>query len=112
MLKDTQPANQPVVEYVRYELGPDATGQFEAAYQAVGRLLTASPHCLSWELARGMEHPGSFVVRIEWDSLAGHEQGFRGSPGFAEFFQTLAVFSAQRLEMAHYRAVNGSAGAA
>jgi heme-degrading monooxygenase HmoA len=97
-----------VIEYIRYEFPPDATAEFEAAYQAVGRFLTESPHCLGWELARGVEEPGRFVVRIEWDSIEGHEQGFRGSPEFSLFFGTLSAFSGQRLEMAHYSPVDGS----
>jgi heme-degrading monooxygenase HmoA len=98
----------PVIEYIRYEFPPDATQEFEAAYQAVGRFLTESPHCTGWQLARGVEEPGRFVVRIEWDSIEGHVQGFRGSPEFAEFFGTLSAFAGQRLEMAHYRVIGGS----
>lgn len=98
------------IEYVRYRLPPEAAGQFEAAYQAVGGLLTASPHCLAWDLARGVDDPGSFVVRIEWDSIEGHEQGFRESPEFPLFFETLSAFAGSRLEMAHYQGVDGSGG--
>jgi hypothetical protein len=51
------------------------------------------------------------VVRIEWDSIEGHVQGFRGSPEFAQFFGTLSAFAGQRLEMGHYRAIGGSQAA-
>jgi heme-degrading monooxygenase HmoA len=108
MLRDGDGGHDRVIEYIRYEFPPGATDQFEAAYQAVGGLLTESPRCVAWELARGVENPGSFVVRIEWDSIEGHEEGFRKSPAYQLFFGTLSAFSAQRLEMAHYRGVNGS----
>jgi len=42
-------------------------------------------------------------VRIEWDSLEGHEQGFRKSPGFAPFFAAVKPFFEQIEEMHHYR---------
>jgi heme-degrading monooxygenase HmoA len=100
-----------VIEYIRYEFTPDGTDDFEAAYRAVGRFLSGSPHCRSWELARGVEEAGRFVVRIEWDSIEGHVQGFRGSPEFAQFFGTLSAFAGQRLEMGHYRAIGGSQAA-
>ena len=87
----TQHSSSPgqTIEYIRYRLPPDAAAQLEVAYQAVGGLLTASPNCLAWELARGVEDPGSIVIRIEWDSIEGHEQGFRESPEFPLFFETL-----------------------
>jgi hypothetical protein len=43
------------------------------------------------------------VVRIEWDSVEGHEQGFRSSPQFAEFFAAVRPFFFQIEEMKHYQ---------
>jgi hypothetical protein len=40
-----------------------------------------------------VEEPDHYALRVEWESLEGHEQGFRGSPEFRTFFQ----------EMHHYR---------
>jgi hypothetical protein len=42
------------------------------------------------------------VVRIEWDSVEGHEQGFRASPRFGEFFTAVRTFFADIDEMKHY----------
>lgn len=49
-----------------------------------------------------MEEPDSFVVRIQWDSVEGHEQGFRAAPHFAEFFTAVKPFFPQIQEMTHY----------
>ena len=68
-----------IVEYVRYDLPAGRRAAFEAAYARAGGILAASPHCLGWELRRSVEEPGHYVVRIEWDSLAGHVRGFRES---------------------------------
>lgn len=97
-----------IVEYVRYQLSPEDRADFEATYRQVGPLLTASPHCLRWELRKSVEQPADYVVRIEWDTLEGHEVGFRESPEYQAFFQALSVFSASRQEMAHFEQLQGS----
>ncbi len=91
-----------VVEYIRYTVPSARAGEFEDAYQRAGRVLDADPHCVRWELARGAEEPEHFVVRIEWDSIEGHEQGFRSSPQFGEFFAAVMPFVDQIQEMKHY----------
>ena len=58
--------------------------------------------CLAFEVARGVEEPEHFIVRIEWDSLEGHERGFRASPHFSEFFREVQPFFSAIDEMKHY----------
>jgi heme-degrading monooxygenase HmoA len=101
-----------IIEYVRYDLPADQRPAFEAAYARVGGILAASPHCLGWELRRSVEEPGHYVVRIEWDSLAGHVQGFRESAPFRTFFGELSVFAGFRQEMEHYELVRDQLSAA
>ena len=93
-----------VVEYIRYEIQSHRAAVFEEAYPRVSAALDASEHCLSYELARGVEEPANWILRIEWDSLEGHEQGFRKSPGFGPFFQAVKPFFGQIAEMKHYEA--------
>lgn len=93
-----------VVEYIRYTVPPDHRAEeFERAYRQAGQVLDADPHCLGWEMARGAEEPEHFVVRIEWDSIEGHEQGFRASPRFGEFFAAVRPFLPDIEEMKHYQ---------
>jgi heme-degrading monooxygenase HmoA len=63
-----------VVEYIRYTVPADQAQQFEQAYRQAGEVMDADPHCLRWEMARGVEEPEHFVVRIEWDSIEGHSR--------------------------------------
>ena len=92
-----------VVEYIRYTVPTGQAEQFEDAYGQAGQVLDADPHCLRWEVARGVEEPEHFVVRIEWDSIEGHEQGFRGSARFGEFFAAVRPFFSAIEEMKHYQ---------
>lgn len=91
-----------VIEYIRYTIPHEQAAAFEAAYAEARTALDSSEHCQSYEIARGVEEPEHYVVRIEWDSLAGHERGFRTGPGFAEFFAAVRPFFDQIAEMRHY----------
>lgn len=89
-----------IVEYIRYEI-VDAEG-FLRGYEAARTGLDESPHCLAYELSRCSEEPASFILRIEWDSVEGHLQGFRKSTAFAAFFAAVRPFIDSIREMRHY----------
>jgi|SRR6187200_2589 quinol monooxygenase YgiN len=91
-----------VVEYIRYRVPAERHREFEDAYAEAQAALGDSPHCLAYEVAHGIEEPDNFVVRIEWDSVEGHEQGFRQSAGFGAFFAAVKPFFEQIEEMRHY----------
>ena len=92
-----------VVEYVRYEVPPEHHGAFIAAYKSGANHLEASEHCLSYDISQGVEEPNNFTVRIEWDSVEGHEKGFRGSAHFGPFLTLVKPYFNQIREMKHYR---------
>jgi heme-degrading monooxygenase HmoA len=98
-----------VVEYIRYTVPAEQAEAFESAYARAGNLLEQDEHCLAFEVARGIEEPEHFIVRIEWDSLDGHEHGFRASPNFREFFSDVQPFFREIDEMKHYEVRGGSA---
>jgi quinol monooxygenase YgiN len=97
-----------VVEYIRYRIDAARGNEFDRAYEQAAGSLEASSHCLAYEVARGVEDPTSRVVRIEWDSVEGHEQGFRKSPEFREFFAAVKPFFDDIEEMRHYETLLGS----
>lgn len=105
-----------IIEYIRYRIDAARGDEFERAYAEAGRSLEASSHCLAYEVARGVEDPESFIVRIEWDSVEGHKGGFRQSPEFREFFAAVKPFFDEIEEMRHYESlaagVEGARGAA
>jgi heme-degrading monooxygenase HmoA len=91
-----------VIEYIRYRVPAERHREFEGAYTEAQAALQGSQHCLAYEVSHGIEEPDRYVVRIEWDSLEGHEEGFRQSPGFAPFFAAVKPFFEQIEEMRHY----------
>ena len=95
-----------IVEYIRYTISPDAKVAFEEAYQKAQAFLKGSPHCLGYELARCVEEPQSYVLRIMWDSLDGHEKGFRTSSEFPQFLSLVRPYLGATKEMHHYEATS------
>ena len=67
------------------------------------RVLDDSAHCLSYQLARCVDHPLQYILQIRWDSADGHLQGFRRSAGFADFVRLVGPYAPQLLEMRHYQ---------
>jgi quinol monooxygenase YgiN len=92
-----------IVEYIRYTIALADVEKFEQDYALAGKSLDASSHCGSYELSRCVEEPGSYILRIEWDSIEGHMQGFRSSPEFRNFFAAIKPYVAQIQEMRHYQ---------
>jgi heme-degrading monooxygenase HmoA len=101
-IDDTNGEVSMVVEYIRYTVPAARAASFVEAYRKAGEVLQSDPHCAAFEVARGVEEPEHFVVRIEWDSVEGHEQGFRASLGFREFYAAVRPFFADIEEMKHY----------
>ncbi len=100
-----------VIEYIRYSISEERHAEFEEAYGEAAKVLDASQHCFRYEVSHGVEEPEHYVVRIEWDSIEGHEQGFRGSPEFRAFFQAVRPFFDDIQEMRHYEATRVHGGA-
>ena len=91
-----------VVEYIRYRIPHERQERFEDAYRDAATSLDASEHCIAYELSHGVEESERYILRIEWDSLSGHEQGFRHSPEFQPFFAAVRPFVNEIEEMHHY----------
>jgi quinol monooxygenase YgiN len=98
-----------IVEYIRYKLKKPATDpheqasrDFEAAYRVAASSLDASSHCIGYELTRCIEEQDRYILRIEWDSVEGHLNGFRRAPEFASFLTAIKPYIGQIEEMQHY----------
>jgi heme-degrading monooxygenase HmoA len=91
-----------LVEYLRYHVSPDRRVEFEDAYGKAQAYLKSSPHCLGYELAQCVKEPHHYILRILWDSAAGHLQGFRTSAEFPGFLALVRPFLKDCQEMEHY----------
>ncbi len=92
-----------IVEYIRYKIADEQQKYFEQAYGQAQYALQASSHCLGWELTQCVEEPTAYILRIEWDSIEGHLEGFRKSAEFRTFFAAIRPFVDKIAEMRHYQ---------
>ncbi len=92
-----------VTEIIRYKVAKEKSEDFIKAYGAASKYLDSSEHCLAYNVIQGIEEPENFIVQIIWDSVTGHEQGFRKEPGFMEFFKEVKPFFDDIQEMKHYK---------
>ncbi len=95
-----------VLEVIRYLIAGGQENQFETDYGKASEFLNASPHCLSYTLARSGKEQNRYVMLIEWDSATGHLQGFRQSPDFAKFFALVKPYFNMIEEIEHYEKTN------
>lgn len=91
-----------ITEYIRYRIDDDTSDAFESAYAAAAAPLAASPNCIDYDLSRCHEEPDRYVLRIRWDSLSGHMDGFRSSAEFREFFSHIRPYVEAIEEMQHF----------
>jgi quinol monooxygenase YgiN len=91
-----------ITEVIRYKVASVQAQAFEQAYQQAEAILQKSKHCLGYELLRGIEESENWILLLRWDSLEGHEQGFRREPDFSTFFNLVKPFFQQIQEMKHY----------
>lgn len=89
-------------EVIRYKVPAAQAAAFEAAYRKTEPILQNSSHCLGYRLLQGVEEPENWILLLTWDSVQGHEQGFRREPGFGQFFGLVKPFLSQVQEMKHY----------
>jgi quinol monooxygenase YgiN len=92
-----------IVEYIRYKIPLNDSVAFERDYAQAAKSLDSSNHCLAYELSCCLDETGSYVLRIEWDSVEGHMQGFRGSESFRSFFAAIKPYLDRIEEMRHYK---------
>jgi heme-degrading monooxygenase HmoA len=91
-----------VLEVADFEIRPGAEDEFLAAYHGVRDVLTGTPGCRSARMTRGVETPSRFVLLVEWDSVAAHEENFRGSDRFTAWRAAIGPFFAGAPRVEHF----------
>jgi heme-degrading monooxygenase HmoA len=74
-----------VVELAILKAKDGATHQLVEAMRGARSVLARSAGYLGSVFYQGIEDPGTVVLRIEWETLEAHTQGFRQGPLFPEW---------------------------
>ena len=74
-----------VLEHVPISVVPGREADFEAAFDEARHHLAGAPGFRSLRLSRCVEDPSSYLLLVEWDTLADHVDGFRNSSAFTQW---------------------------
>jgi len=90
-----------VLEVADIEVRPGGEDQFLAAYESVREVLATTPGCHAVRMTRGVESPSRFVLLVEWESVAAHEENFRGTERFVAWRGAIGPFFARPPRVEH-----------
>jgi heme-degrading monooxygenase HmoA len=79
---------------------------FEAAFEEAKAVIASATGFLSLRLEECVEHPGRYLLLVEWTSIEAHVEGFRGSPAFVEWRALLHHFYDPAPVVEHYERIS------
>lgn len=97
-----------ILEHVVLEVRPGQEPAFETAFVTAKPLIMASPGWRSLRLERCIERPSSYLLLVEWETLADHLEGFRASAAYEEWRRLLHHFYDPPPVVEHFEAVSQS----
>lgn len=81
-----------IIEHALLTVRPGEQERFEAAFGEARPLIAATPGFRGLRLSRCLERDTGYLLLVEWDRLADHTEGFRGSPAYQEWKALLHSF--------------------
>ena len=91
-----------VLEVAQFLITPGAEDAFAQAYRQARDLLQQSEGCRSVRMTRGVESPSRFILLVEWDSVAAHEDNFRASDRYPRWRELISPYFAQTPVVEHF----------
>ena len=91
-----------IVETAFMTVKEGAEDDFLAALQEAQKFLLQSPGCRGLRVHQGVEQPQTFLLLIEWNTLADHIEGFRESPAFNSWREILGPFFIEVPRVEHW----------
>jgi len=101
-----------VLEVALIDVTPDQEDAFAAAYAGARHILASTPGARSVRMTRGIESPSRFVLLVEWDSVADHENNFRGTDRFTRWRAAIGPYFAGPPLVEHFTDVPADLSAA
>jgi heme-degrading monooxygenase HmoA len=90
-----------VLEVADFQVVPGAEQDFSYAYLGVRHVIDSAPGCRSMRMTHGIESPSRFVLLVEWDSVAAHDE-FRASERFTTWRAAIGPFFAHSPLVEHF----------
>lgn len=90
-----------VLEVALIDVKDGSAQEFAAAYEQAKHLPAATPGCGPMRMTQGVETPTRFVLLIEWDSVAAHDD-FRESERFGQWRELIGPHFAGPPHVEHF----------
>lgn len=94
-----------VVEIGIFKILPGHEADFAAAYQSAKHNIAVSDGCRGLRMTQGVETPTTFVLIVEWESIALH-QAFRDSERYPAWRGPISPHFAEPPFVEHYVALD------
>lgn len=91
-----------VLEVALIDVLPGQEDAFAAAYRLGHPVLAGTAGCRSVRMTRGIESPTRFVLLVEWDSVAAHNENFRGTERFTRWRELIGPYFAGPPTVEHF----------
>jgi heme-degrading monooxygenase HmoA len=91
-----------VLEVADIHVQAGAEGAFRAAYLGVREVLASTPGCRSVRMTQGIETSTRFVLLVEWDSVAAHEDNFRATDRYRTWRSAIGPYFVQPPLVEHF----------
>jgi heme-degrading monooxygenase HmoA len=91
-----------VLEIATFDVVAGQEEAFAAAYRDAREILVTTPGCRTVRMTRGIESPHRFVLLVEWDSVAAHEENFRATDRFTRWRSMIGPYFAGPPVVEHF----------
>lgn len=92
-------------EIAHIEVKPGSEEAFVQGVSVAAALFQKAQGCRGLSLQRGIEHPSSFQLRVDWDTVDDHMVHFRGSDDFQRWRELVARCFANPPRVEHVHTV-------
>lgn len=94
-----------ILEHALLQVVGGRETEFEDAFGVASSIISAMPGFRSLRLERCVEDPSRYLLLVEWERLADHNEGFRGSPEYQQWKDLLHHFYDPFPVVEHYEPV-------
>jgi heme-degrading monooxygenase HmoA len=81
-----------IIEHAILQVRAGQAAEFEAAMAQAKPLIAASPGFHDISVRPGIDTPDTYLLIVQWDDVASHREGFRGSERYQQWRSLLHKF--------------------
>ncbi|UUM32053.1 antibiotic biosynthesis monooxygenase family protein [Vibrio japonicus] len=94
-----------ILEVAILDVKPGLEQEFEQSFAKAQRIIASMKGYVSHQLQHCIETPSRYILLVNWETLADHEQGFRQSAEYQEWKALLHHFYDPFPTVEHYEPV-------